>query len=84
MWDPWYERPWVWITALILVVVFIAYQSEKSLDRRCDKFMSFAHSSADSMQAAIACEKMRSDAAMAGAAAAAAGAIAGSGAGGRR
>lgn len=84
MWDPWYERPWVWIVAIIIVVVFLSYQFEKGLDRKCAGFMSYAHTSADSMTAAIACEKMRNDAATAAAIAGAAGAVAGSGVGGRR
>lgn len=84
MWEPWYERPWVWVLAMIVVVVFLSVKISHQQDRKCAEFMSYAHTSADSMHAAIACQQMKDEAARTAAIAGAAGAIAGSGVGGRR
>lgn len=84
MWEPWYERPGVWITAIIVIVVVLGYYAAKETDQTCKKIMSFAHTPSDSMKAVIACEQIKSDHARNAAIAAGAGAVAGSGIGGRR
>lgn len=77
-WEPWYKQISLWILVAVVVIGFLGYQSAKQMDRKCAQFLALAHTAHDSLYAMTACEKMKSDAAIAAAISANAGATAAS------
>ena len=72
------ENPVVMIIFCLICVVGLSIMASKHDDKRCAQIMSYARTARDSMDAHIACEKIKDDTEMAMIAAGAAGAIAGS------
>lgn len=80
-WGNFFDSGWglAAIIAVTCLLVGVAiHQVDKGISNQCARIMSYAHTSRDSLDAEVACAKVKSDAATAMAIGAAAGAVAGS------
>lgn len=57
-----FDRPYVLVGGLVVLIVGCLWLSSRDVDRRCGEVMALARTSRDSLDAKMACERIASDA----------------------